>query len=429
MKRQTKRRITAAERRICALAPDAPTLDEAVKQVMAEVNNHRLEGGGFKGCQLEIDCRREEARHPGSLCTPLPSRPLCFLNSPPDILGPRSAGPKTSSSGEQTPEGVLGSLFLLPLHDRTQVLVWSVGYEHVDVVACNLTRDYVQLMFHRDLTNQIAHTNRYWTDQNLFTIFRVSKRCALLGPFSCALRACSDARDHNTTIFSSPKGEGFRPSPEETLMQGVACPPTDLEDIARKIGVREISYESFPGSGELHKKKSGYRIVCSSDQPHSRQRFTVAHELAHVILERTGRNAPRTGRSVERVCDMLAAECLMPTSVFEAGLPTTLALSDIEHLSRVFDTSIPATAIRCTHFRRVCIFGVTGDRVTWGCGGIRRGAVMSLVDEVRDGVRSVMAGKQPEENVYFYDNGYRGGYHRFEWIHMGPEQYHDLLFA
>ena len=161
----------------------------------------------------------------------------------------------------------------------------------------------------------------------------------------------------------------------------------------------------------------------------ARQRFTVAHELAHVILERTGRNAPRTGRSVERVCDMLAAECLMPTSVFEAGLPTTLALSDIEHLSRVFDTSIPATAIRCTHFRRVCIFGVTGDRVTWGCGGIRRGAVMSLVDEVRDGVRSVMAGKQPEENVYFYDNGYRGGYHRFEWIHMGPEQYHDLLFA
>ena len=50
--------------------------------------------------------------------------------------------------------------------------MWSVGYEHVDVVACNLTRDYVQLMFHRNLTNQIAHTNRYWTDQNLFTIFR-----------------------------------------------------------------------------------------------------------------------------------------------------------------------------------------------------------------------------------------------------------------
>ena len=51
----------------------------------------------------------------------------------------------------------------------------------------------------------------------------VSKRCALLGPFSCALRACSDARDHNTTIFSSPKGEGFRPSPEETLIRNSGC--------------------------------------------------------------------------------------------------------------------------------------------------------------------------------------------------------------
>ena len=60
----------------------------------------------------------------------------------------------------------------------------------------------------------------------------------------------------------------------------------------------------------------------------------------------------------------------------------------------------------------------TGDRVTWGCGGIRRGAVMSLVHEVRDSVRAVMAGKQPEENVYLYDNGYRGGYHRLEWINM-----------
>ena len=38
-----------------------------------------------------------------------------------------------------------------------------------------------------------------------------------------ALRACSDARDHNTTIFSSPKGEGFRPSPEETLIRNSGC--------------------------------------------------------------------------------------------------------------------------------------------------------------------------------------------------------------
>ena len=205
------------------------------------------------------------------------------------------------------------------------------------------------------------------------------------------------------------------------LMRGVTCPPTDLIDMGRKLGVQKISYESFPGSGELHKEKGGYRIVCSSDQPSSRQRFTVAHELAHVILESTGKNAPRAGSSVERVCDILAAECLMPTSVFEARLPATLTRSDIANLARTFDTSITATAIRCAQFRPVCVFGVTGDRVTWGYGGIRRGAVMYLLDEVRDGVRAVMAGEQPQEQVYFYANGYRTGYRRFDWLRSGTD--------
>ena len=189
-----------------------------------QVNNHRLEGGGFKGCQLEIDCRREEARHPGSLCTPLPSRPLCFLNSPPDILGPRSAGPKTSSSGEQTPEGVLGSLFLLAT---------ARSYSGPGVVGRIRTRGRGRVQPYprlcaahvpsRSDESDRAHEPLLDRSKPFYDI-SVSKRCALLGPFSCALRACSDARDHNTTIFSSPKGEGFRPSPEETLKQSPENP-------------------------------------------------------------------------------------------------------------------------------------------------------------------------------------------------------------
>ena len=188
-------------------------VERAFVQTVIEVNNHRLEGGGFKGCQLEIDCRREEARHPGSLCTPLPSRPLCFLNSPPDILGPRSAGPKTSSSGEQTPEGVLGSLFLLAT---------ARSYSGPGVVGRIRTRGRGRVQPYprlcaahvpsRSDESDRAHEPLLDRSKPFYDI-SVSKRCALLGPFSCALRACSDARDHNTTIFSSPKGEGFRPSP------------------------------------------------------------------------------------------------------------------------------------------------------------------------------------------------------------------------
>ena len=211
------------------------------------------------------------------------------------------------------------------------------------------------------------------------------------------------------------------------LMHGVRCPPTDLAEFGQNIGVREITYESFPGSGELHKLNNGYRIICSSDQSRPRQRFTIAHELAHVILERTGKNAPRTGNKVESVCDMLAAECLMPTSVFEPLLPSRPTLNDIAKLAHNFDTSITATAIRCAQLRSVCVFGVTGQRVTWGYGGVRPGRVMCLLDEVRDSVQAVMVNETPAERVYFYVDGSRGSYRRFDWTRLGKDRALFLL--
>ena len=212
------------------------------------------------------------------------------------------------------------------------------------------------------------------------------------------------------------------------LLHGVECPPTDLVDVGRKIGVREVVYESFPGSGELYKVSDGFRIVCSSDQAHARQRFTVAHELGHVILERTGRNPPRTGPAVERVCDMLATELLMPASVFEHLLPARLTIPGIVGLANTFQTSITSTAIRCAELRPVCIFFVTGSHVTQGYGGIRPGAVKVLIDQVRDNVQAVMAGKTPSEHVYFYTHGSRGAkYCRFDWKYLGRNKALFLL--
>jgi len=202
------------------------------------------------------------------------------------------------------------------------------------------------------------------------------------------------------------------------LLEDVSCPPTDLAALGQKINVREIAYESFPGSGELQKVKGGYRIVCSSDQPRSRQRFTIAHELAHVILDRTGRNAPRNGKDVERLCDILATECLMPTSEFESRVPTSLTLRKISSLADTFQTSLMATAIRCAEFRSACIFGVSGDQVTWGYGGVRPGAVTHLLDDVQENVRAVMSGDPPKESVFFYSPRSRGGYRRFDWLRL-----------
>ena len=100
----------------------------------------------------------------------------------------------------------------------------TVGQEDVDVVACNLTRDNVPLMFQRDLTNEIAHTNRYRADEHLFTIFRYPDDVR----FQVRFRVRSvPVVTHATTLprpSLRPKGEGFPPSPEGTLKQSPENP-------------------------------------------------------------------------------------------------------------------------------------------------------------------------------------------------------------
>jgi two-component system chemotaxis response regulator CheB len=55
------------------LAPQAQSAEDTLMRVKG-VNNRRLQGGGFIGCQLEIDRRRARARPPARQCIPRSSR-------------------------------------------------------------------------------------------------------------------------------------------------------------------------------------------------------------------------------------------------------------------------------------------------------------------------------------------------------------------
>jgi hypothetical protein len=115
---------------------------------------------------------------------------------------------------------------------------------------------------------------------------------------------------------------------------------------------------------------------------------------------------------------MLATECLMPTAVFESEVPRDLTLRAISSLADRFETSLTATALRCAELRSACVFGVDGERVTWGYGGVRPGPLMYLLGDVRENVEAVMSGGQPHERVFFHTPSSRGGYRRFDWIRM-----------
>src|SRR4051812_8292707 len=73
--------------------------------------------------------------------------------------------------------------------------------------------------------------------------------------------------------------------------------PAPVEKIAQKWGA-EITYESMSGeiSGMLVPVKLGsWVIVVNKDHPEVRQRFTIAHELGHLILH--GYTTPHADRS------------------------------------------------------------------------------------------------------------------------------------
>lgn len=59
-----------------------------------------------------------------------------------------------------------------PLHDLTDILVGPIREENVYVVAGHFATYNLQLMFHHDLPDQVAHTNSHISRQHCLAVFR-----------------------------------------------------------------------------------------------------------------------------------------------------------------------------------------------------------------------------------------------------------------
>lgn len=107
--------------------------------------------------------------------------------------------------------------------------------------------------------------------------------------------------------------------------------PVKLSQIAQSLAVEVKSATLKPGiSGEIRKKDDGsYRIRVNRHDPKKRQRFTVAHELAHFLLHRDkigdGIEDDKLYRStlsdsIEHEANRLAADILMPKNLIDAAI-------------------------------------------------------------------------------------------------------------
>lgn len=128
-------------------------------------------------------------------------------------------------------------------------------------------------------------------------------------------------------------------------------PSQSLEALARELGVSRIVEQRLPFEGGLFKLPHGELIIkLNSDSSSVRKRFTLAHEIGHLFLNTVPalRSSHRADEALERTCDLIAVELLMPedeTTAFvrELGSPAAAKLREIASRFRV---SLQTAAIR-----------------------------------------------------------------------------------
>jgi IrrE N-terminal-like domain len=136
---------------------------------------------------------------------------------------------------------------------------------------------------------------------------------------------------------------------------GQAHPPVDLIKVARVQGITAVRNGKLRNSlGVLRDGPDGFTVTLSSRDP-AKSRFTLAHEIAHTLLLHSKHSTVVLGerktklphQKLERLCDTIAAEILLPYEMFrEAVDEERLTIEAILRLCGRFDASLQSTARR-----------------------------------------------------------------------------------
>ncbi len=132
--------------------------------------------------------------------------------------------------------------------------------------------------------------------------------------------------------------------------------PVDPMRIAASMGIVLIGDPSFNASGHYvpfdPEKNEPPKIFYNSNESYVRQRFTVAHEIAHHVLNHGERNRDTPAEFTmgahdpkERAANMFAARLLMPTNSIHTAIAVK-KLGTVEELAKAFWVSQSAMRVR-----------------------------------------------------------------------------------
>ncbi|MEM9733825.1 MAG: ImmA/IrrE family metallo-endopeptidase [Pseudomonadota bacterium] len=135
--------------------------------------------------------------------------------------------------------------------------------------------------------------------------------------------------------------------------------PVKLGGLARELGIQVFSSTMPPGvSGSIERNEDGnFQIRVNRHDKKSRQRFTLAHEIAHFLLHRNLIGSKLTddilyrshlSNQQEVEANKLAAELIMPSRLIEPFVSDMedMAEDEVINLAERFGVSKDAMKIR-----------------------------------------------------------------------------------
>jgi hypothetical protein len=140
----------------------------------------------------------------------------------------------------------------------------------------------------------------------------------------------------------------------EAMEAGWVGPPFNPFELAQLRQIQVVAREELQDARLVAPPENEPRIEYNPTRPRGRLRFSIAHELAHTFFPdfrksaryRSGLKSKTDDWQLELLCDIAAAELLMPIGSFGELADEPLQIERLMELRRMYDVSTEALLLR-----------------------------------------------------------------------------------